>query len=433
MGPVCSRPLTAPMEVRTDGFGTVRCLLTTRKAPSMGSTRARTTTDKLRERNLSDLVALLHREGPSSRKNLTERLGVTRSTMGVLLSDLSQMGLVIERPSSEERGVGRPSFIQELDPFTVAVAVDVAIDTVQVALIGPTGAVRGRTRTPVGGEGLDISGLCEMVVSAQAELLAAHSGPLRVLGVGVGVPGQVRVADGIVREADHLGWYDAPLAAELAKATGLPVRAANAATLAMRAECTFGEGRGRDHVLHLVGGSSGIGGGYIGRDGEIFLGAEGYAGEIGHTVVVPGGRPCHCGSSGCLQAEVTQGELLAAVGLSAPDIDLLPERLAETVFDDGVRPVVDRQARLLAIAIRNAVNLLNPSTVIVSGFLAALVAVWGPERFVHEALRSARTGLTIIPVDRPAFAQVLIGAGELVFDQLVAAPGRVASSVTRVS
>lgn len=399
------------------------------EAGTQSVTRGRTTTDQLRERNLSDLVAILHREGPSSRKNLTERLGVTRSTMGVLLSDLSRMGLVIERPSAEERGVGRPSFIQELDPSTVAVAVDVAVDAVQVALIGPTGAVRGRTSALVSSGGLDVSGLCEIVSSALTELLSASRGPLRVLGVGVGVPGQVRVADGIVREADHLGWYDVPLAAELAKATGLPVRAANAATLAMRAECTFGEGRGRDYVLHLVGGSSGIGGGYIGRDGEIFLGAEGYAGEIGHTVVVPEGRPCHCGSSGCLQAEVTRGELLGAVGLTGPDIDLLPERLAEMVFDDDVRPIVDRQARLLAIAIRNAVNLLNPSTVIVSGFLAALVAVWGPERFVQEALRSTRTGLTIIPVDRPAFAQVLIGAGELIFDQLIAAPGRTASSV----
>jgi predicted NBD/HSP70 family sugar kinase len=396
-------------------------------AGTLSVTRGRTTTDQLRERNLSDLVAILHREGPSSRKSLTERLGVTRSTMGVLLSDLSRMGLVIER-SSEERAVGRPSFIQELDPSTVAVAVDVAIDTVQVALIGPTGAVRERTRTPVSG-GLDVPGLCEIVASDLSELLSASRGPLRVLGLGVGVPGLVRVADGIVREADHLGWYDAPVGAELAKATGLPVRAANAATLAMRAECTFGEGRGRDYVLHLVGGSSGIGGGYIGRDGEIFLGAEGYAGEIGHTAVAPDGRPCHCGSSGCLQAEVTQGELLGAVGLSAPDIDLLPERLAEMVFDDGVRPVVDRQARLLAIAIRNAVNLLNPSTVIVSGFLAALVGVWGPERFVQEALRSTRTGLTIIPVERPAFAQVLIGAGELVFDQLIAAPGRTVAAV----
>jgi predicted NBD/HSP70 family sugar kinase len=397
-------------------------------AGTQSVTRGRTTTDQLRERNLSDLVAILHREGPSSRKNLTERLGVTRSTMGVLLSDLSRIGLVIERPS-DARVVGRPSFIQELDPSTVAIAVDIAIDTVQVGLIGPTGAVLARTRTPVGSGGLDIPGLCEIVVSALPELLSARSGPLRVLGIGIGVPGQVRVADGIVREADHLGWYDAPVAAELAKATGLPVRAANAAILAMRAECTFGEGRGRDHVLHLVGGSSGIGGGYIGRDGEIFLGAEGYAGEIGHTVVAPDGRPCHCGSSGCLQAEVTQADLLDAVGLSGPgDIDLLPERLAERVFDDDVRPIVDRQARLLAIALRNAVNLLNPSTVIVAGFLAALVAVWGPERFVQEALRSTRTGLTIIPVDRPAFAQVLIGAGELVFDRLIAAPGRTASS-----
>jgi predicted NBD/HSP70 family sugar kinase len=381
------------------------------------------TTDQLRERNLSDLVATLHRDGPLSRKALTTRLGVTRSTMGVLLADLSARGLVVELPPVADGGVGRPSPVQRLDARTVAVAVDIAVDAVQIALVGPTADVRARRRIGVTGP-LTVAAVSEIVVSAIDDLLRGESGPLRVLGLGVGVPGQVRAEDGTVREADHLGWSDEPLAAHLARATGLTVRAANAATLDLRAECTFGAGRGLDDVLHVVGGASGIGGGFVGKGGVRYEGAGGYAGEIGHTVVLPGGRPCHCGARGCLEAEVTRRELLEVVDLDATQFDGLAACLVERRDDPPVAAELRRSADLFAVAVRNAVNLLNPSTVIVAGFLGALVVACGPERFVAGAIRSSRADVRVVPVVRPDPAQVLIGAAELVCDDLIASPAR---------
>lgn len=386
------------------------------------------TNDQLRERNLSLALAILHREGSLSRTELTRRLGVTRSTMGVVLADLAALGLVVERPPAEDRGVGRPSPIQEIDPRVTAVAVDVAIDVVQVALVGASAQVRRRTSVELAGAAPVTGALvCDLVADRLERMLADEPPDVRLLGVGVGVPGQVRTADGMVREADHLGWYDEPLAARLAAATRLPVRAANAATLAMRAEYTFGAGCSRDDVLYVIGGSSGIGGGVVGKGGELFLGSDGHAGEIGHTLVVPGGRVCHCGAVGCLEAEVTQGELLAVAGLSSSQVDDLPGRLEAMRADPQVRAVVDRQAALFAIALRNAVNLLNPSTVIVAGFLSALVTERGGEELVGAAIRSARTDLEVIPIVSAAPARVLVGAAELMFDELISAPHRALS------
>jgi predicted NBD/HSP70 family sugar kinase len=173
-----------------------------------------------------------------------------------------------------------------------------------------------------------------------------------------------------------------------------------------------------------VGGASGIGGGAI-SGGRLLTGAAGYAGELGHTFVRAEGRVCSCGAHGCLEAEVTQAELLAAVDLDSVRADELADRLVATA-DPAARAVVARQYDALRIAARNAVNVFNPSVLVLGGFLAALyrgAQAHGAPDLLGEVIHSSRDGVAVAEAQLGT-DQMLIGAAELVFAELIADPAR---------
>jgi predicted NBD/HSP70 family sugar kinase len=296
------------------------------------------------------------------------------------------------------------------------------VDAVIVGLVGLGGRVLKRVRI----ETASARSAAETVTLASAGIAGMLAGEsrIRIAGIGVAVPGQVRLSDGMVREATHFGWVDEPLAAMLAEATGHRVWAANAAVLGLRAESAFGAGRGVDDLVYMIGGASGIGGGAVGG-GRLLTGAAGYAGEFGHTFVRTDGRHCSCGSRGCLEAEVTQAELLAAVGLSSPDAASLGDSLVATE-DPAALAVLERDYALLQVAARNAVNVFNPSSVVLGGFLAALyrgARAHGAPDLLGEVVHSAREGVSVTEAELGA-DQLLIGAAELVFAELIADPAR---------
>jgi len=377
------------------------------------------TTDQLRRNNLSKILGLLHRSGPLSRAQLTRMTGLNRSTVGAVVADLAELRLVCERMPEKVARAGRPSPVVHLDERTVAIAVNPEVDAVHVGLVG----LGGRVLTHVRVEAADLPTAEQVVKLASAaidEMLAAQDLELLVIGLGIAVPGQVRLSDGQLREATHLGWLEQPLAAMFERSTGHPAWAANAAILAMRAESTFGAVRDVDDLVYIIGGPSGIGGGVL-TGGQLLTGTAGYAGEVGHTFVRSGGAICHCGAHGCLEAEVTQQGLLDAVGLKPAQAGELAAALADSA-DPQVAALVAESLDLLGIAVRNAVNLFNPSVVVLSGFLAALhTAAEHDNALLGEAIRSARETVRIQDAALGA-DQLIVGAAELVFDKLIAYP-----------
>ncbi|WP_431220273.1 ROK family transcriptional regulator [Leifsonia xyli] len=379
------------------------------------------TTDALRRSNLASVLGLVHRDGALSRSDLTRLTGLNRSTVGDLVAELAGLGLVEVDEAPAGGRAGRPSPVVRASERVAAVAVNPEVDAIIVGLVGLGGRVLKGIRI----ETASARSVAETVTLASAGIAGMLAGETtRVVGLGVAVPGQVRLSDGMVREATHFGWVDEPLAELLAEATGHRVWAANAAVLGLRAESAFGAGRGVDDLVYMIGGASGIGGGAIGA-GRLLTGAAGYAGEFGHTFVQSDGRHCSCGARGCLEAEITQAELLAAVGLESAEAASLAERLAAT-DDPAALRVLERGYRLLQIAARNAVNVFNPSAVVLGGFLAALhrgARAHGAPDLLEEAVRSTREGVTVAEAALGQ-DQLLIGAAELVFAELIGDPAR---------
>lgn len=372
-------------------------------------------TDDLRRSNLGSILRIVHVERRPSRAVITQSTGLNRATVGVCLAELVDRGLVVEAPPESGRA-GRPSPIILPADDVVAITVDLEVDGITLGLVALGGRVIDRWHVETGAPST-----ASETVRIVARELSSRVTPsrLRIAGIGVAVPGQVRLSDGVVREASHFGWSNEPLAAELTAATGLPTLAANGAVLAMRAESAFGAGRRHSDLVFIMGGASGIGGGVVAK-GEWLTGASGYAGEFGHTLVRSEGRECHCGASGCLEAELTQEELLDAVGLPPRGADDLGRALLES-DDPRVAAVVREKLALLAVSVRNAVNVVNPDVVVLGGYLGALYSArpvdWDAGQRPIAAARDVPIVTSQVGPD-----QVILGAAELAFSPLLDDP-----------
>ncbi len=383
------------------------------------------TFDGVHRRNLSKLLGLVHLEGPLSRARLTAATGLNRSTVAALAGELVELGLVEERAPDPTNRVGRPSPVIAPHPGVTAIAVNPEVDAVTIAAVGLDGRIPVRERIEV-----DHLVTPEETARVVAEEIGRwRSGALRrarIVAVGLAVPGLVRASDGLVRFAPHLEWRDAPLRTLVEAATGLPTVVGNDASLGAMAEHLFGAGRGVDDIIYLNGGASGIGGGLI-VHGLAVGGAGGYAGEFGQNRPGIASADDRRVPTGVLEDEVSRARLLEVAGLSAADEPTLAAALAASDSPD-VSAELARQRRILSTALANAVNVLNPSLVVLGGFLAT-VAASDPDALAaavaEQAMPAAAEHLDV-RVAALGEDRLAIGAAELAFQALLEDPLQVA-------
>ena len=253
-------------------------------------------------------------------------------------------------------------------------------------------------------------------------------GPGRVVGVGIGAPGPLDRHTGVVLETPNLGWRDVPLRDMVARETGLPVVLDNDANCAAFGEWWLGAGRSSERLIGLTLGT-GIGGGIV-LGGEVYRGASDSAGEVGHMSVDFDGRPCACGSRGCVEAYAS-GPAIAARALEdiargarstlAARVERDPDGLtAEAVCiaaeagDDCAIRVLDETARFLAVAVANLINLFNPDAIVIGGGVAAAGdLLFHPLRdeVDRRTFPSARRACRITPAQLPDTAGIIGAAG----------------------
>jgi predicted NBD/HSP70 family sugar kinase len=378
-----------------------------------------TTVEGVRRANLAEVLRLVHHQGPRSRAVITAETGLNRSTVSDLVSRLAEAGLVDEHDPDPTRRVGRPSPIVAPRSDVIALGVNPEIDAVEVGAVCLGGRMRLRARVEAVRPGVDeVVGVVAQVVDGWRDRLAG----CRVVGAGVAVPGLVRTADGLVRLAPHLGWRDAEIAGPLGDALGLPIAVGNDASYGARAERLFGAAREHADVVYLNGGASGIGGGLI-LHGQLIGGAGGYAGEWGQTAASIADARDRRVEDGVLEDEVNRARLLASAGLGWADDDELARALGDGA---GVQATEEseRQRRILTATLRNAVNVLNPSMIVLGGFLAVLRDL-DRESF-DEAVRAQALAAPAEDLQLASAAlgadRLLIGAADVAFDRLLADP-----------
>ncbi len=204
-------------------------------------------------------------------------------------------------------------------------------------------------------------------------LIAAqrHLAPGPIVPLGIGVPNANQLT-GIIEMAPNLPWkHDVPLARMMSDRLGVPATLGNDANAAALGEWRYGAGQGIDDLLVVTLGT-GVGSGFI-VNGRLVLGSAGNAGELGHTILIPGGRDCTCGRKGCLEAYVsirgmiaTYAELGGTEG--ATEVKTIAQRA--NGGDTAAIACFNRTTEWLAISLANAVCATGPKRIVLFGGIA---------------------------------------------------------------
>lgn len=202
----------------------------------------------------------------------------------------------------------------------------------------------------------DKQGGRDWMLAQLAAMTRAWRADLTFDNCGVGFGGPVDFAAQRVALSTHVGgWRDFPLTAHLENELGIPVIMDNDANVGAIGEATHGAGQGADPLFYLTL-STGIGGG-IYSAGNVWRGADSYAGEIGHITIRPDGPQCLCGAQGCFERMCSGLWIERDHGRSAKDLLADPEFVRRYVVD-------------LALGLKTCIMLLNPARIVIGGGIA---------------------------------------------------------------
>lgn len=323
-------------------------------------------------------------DGAVSRSRITDAVGVSRSKVSMEVGRLLEAGLLAEDGLAESEGGRRSSLLGIPRSAGLVAAVDLGATSIDVAL-----TTLGSELVAHRGEPADIKAGPQRVLGRVREMLAdlleeQGAGARDVLAIGVGAPGPVEQASGLLKSPPIMpGWDRFPIREVFAGEYAAPVFVDNDVNVMALGEHWGGVGRGVDDMLFVKIGT-GIGGGII-ADGRLYRGTQGCAGDIGHVSVDSEGPVCSCGNRGCLEAMAgapaiaREAERRAREGLSPALAAVLDEKgeldardvgEAASFGDYEALMIIKRSGRLVGRVLATLVSVLNPSLIVIGGGVA---------------------------------------------------------------
>ena len=332
----------------------------------MGPSRGMTVPGHARNFNRRVVLETIRLHGPISRAWIARHAGLSIQTISNIADELLAAGLLRE-DGLRQGGRGAPAVDLALDPdggFSFGIAIDHR--RLVMVLVDITGGLRRQ-------EMVDIESLPPEKVLRHVERLATHlarqegAAADRLWGAGVVMPMLFENGAPVAFGPTSMpAWQHVPIVERLSASLGIPVLVENDATAAAVGERFHGAGRRlRDFFYVYIG--VGVGGGMI-LSGHPYRGSAGRAGELGHVVVDPGGRPCACGNRGCLERYASLSAAQHALdGRPEGSSQIDPAKIAARVGDLGAW--IDLAAEHLSTACVTIDNLLNPEAIVVGGIV----------------------------------------------------------------
>lgn len=327
----------------------------------------------LRDSSRRRVIKQLRQRGVASQAEIARRTGLSRATVSSIIGELRAEGLVAEVPGRLDEGRpggGRPPMLLRLhDSAGVVAGIDLGHTHLRAALSTLSHEVLAESYREMAVDNESsgpISAAAEMVEELMARTQLERS---RLIGVGLGLPGPVDRARGVVGSTSILpGWVGVQAAEKLSRRLGVALEMDNDANLGALAEAGWGAAKGCSEVIYIKA-STGIGAGFI-LNGRPYRGATGTAGEIGHTSIDPAGRFCYCGNRGCLESVAGAPAILEMLRRGTLEPTLSEVLGQATDGDNASRRALAEAGRHIGVALANLCNLLNPQRVVVGGQLA---------------------------------------------------------------
>lgn len=329
----------------------------------------------LKRLNRSAILELVRRTPGLTRADIATQAQLTKATVGAGVQSLLHQGWLREGELQKSSG-GRPGRALHLNEerhvlFGAEVGVH-GLRLVACALSGRVLESRHEHIVPTTPEAT-----AELLAELLQGLMRAHmSDERRCLGLGVALPGPIAPGKPVLRLAPNLGWRDIRfldlLRPHLSRLEGTWLMD-NEAKAAAFGELYFRTGNIPESLMYVSAGT-GIGSGMV--EGShlplVARGIHGLAGEIGHTVLQPGGLYCHCGNRGCAETLVSGWSIRAALGI-AEEEDLI-ETLLPRLHEPDVQVTLRRAGEALGILLLNLHHTQNPSEIVLGGSLTQLGA-----------------------------------------------------------
>jgi len=373
----------------------------------------------LKDINRMALVRHLCANPGLSRADLATAVGLTKSTVSLLVRDLIAEGWLEEREVVATGDLGRRPTPLFIDPARLLLlGAEVGIDSARVVATSLTGEVKAQAVA-----GYDASKGAKTCIASLATALLKLRRQLdeaqhRIIGIGVGLPGGVDEAEGFLHFAPNLGWSEVPVGALLREkfaGTALaevPLFVQNEADVAALGELEFHPSPLTDPLLY-VSINQGVGAGVI-VAGRLLTGHRGFAGEVGHIVLQLNGPQCSCGRRGCAEALIGPRAMLRAVaGGESQGVAEIRARL-----DAGHKAqagAVRQAGEYLGVLLNNLASAYDPACIVIGGAVVEL-----GDAFLQPALHTlagyaAAARLEPTPVRISAFGAdaVAVGAAAL--------------------
>ena len=376
----------------------------------MPSATASTVRD-LRRNNRSRALWAMHLSGPLTRQEVGTASGVSLATVSNVLGELIAEG-VVESVGSEDSNGGRPRGLFQLNAaHGYVVGVDIGETAILVELFDLRMTLLASHRSLTRLDGLHPERAVASVAEGIESVIAQSGVPApAVLGVGVGVPGIVEHRDTAIIHAPTIGWHAVPFEAMLRQRVDIPVRIENGANTLGQAESWFGAARDAPTAAIVLLG--------IGVGATLIAGTTPQqehnlnVGEWGHTKIVVDGRPCRCGSVGCVEAYVGANALAARYAeLSGEDVGGDLEAWVAQLFenestDEIAHRVIDETATYLGAGLANIVNLFRPARIVIGSWFGRPI----DSSFVPRVRDAASRYSLELPFSQVTFAAAQLGS-----------------------
>jgi predicted NBD/HSP70 family sugar kinase len=375
-------------------------------------------TSTQRRANRARVMGALRERGALSRGALAE-IGLSRSTVTSVIDELMASGTVVEVVAEHQlRKTGRPPTLVGLNgSLGVAVGVEIANGIVRAAVCNTAQEMLVHDSIPVDDQTPPEATL--KMTGTLIDHMLARTGFTRaqVVGVGLAMPGPIQRRTGLNGRATTLKpWVNINARDTADQLLDLPMLVDNDANFGALAEMTWGVARGLKDFAYIYT-ASGIGAGLV-LNGALYFGANGTAGELGHTTIDEHGLVCECGGRGCLNTLANADAISQNLYRSHRDRLSIADviKLAQ-VGDAGCRRVLADAGRHIGLAAANMYNLLDPELIVIGGNLApAGDILLGPlrESMARRAIHAGEVLPPVVAGDLDCDTVVVLGAAAAV-------------------
>jgi N-acetylglucosamine repressor len=387
------------------------------------------TQEKTRVHNTQLVMRTIYGSGPISRADIARVTSLTPPTVSDVVADLIGQGLVEEFGLAPSLGGRKAILLRVADDSRQLVGIDLSRRDFRGAIANLRGSIQQRLELPL--EGRDGEAALALVYKLADDLVAAATKP--ILGIGIGAPGLVDSANGILQQSVNLNWRHVPLRSLFEQRYHLPVYMANDCQLSALAAYTFQHNRDGSMPLVVINVGWGVGAGIV-LHGELLHGDPVGAGEIGHVVVEEGGELCACGHRGCLETVASTRAIISRAqaaladdpgsSLHAVDRDLQNLSLDSLVMgyqtgNEAIRRVINDAGRALGIAASHLVGVLGSCRILVGagGDLLGRFLIEGMQDEFERRTLPSLARATVLGVAETGSDMVVLGASALILQR----------------